>query len=114
MLCLGGGPNPRRFQQSSKFIFTKYISYAAQRKYLNDVAIEDEILPTVGEINNLLLYLNSSNVAMDSAHNKNVSEGHTHNVENRTIKTVPKSNEKETQRLIQRLVPYSQSFMHFT
>ena len=84
-------------------------SYAAQRKNLNDVAIEDEILPIVGDINNLLLYLNSCNVAMDSAHNKNVSEGHTHNVVDRTIKTVPISNEKETQRLIQRLVPYCQS-----
>ena len=83
-------------------------SYAAQRKNLNDVAIEDEILPIVGDINNLLLYLNSCNVAMDSAHNKNVSEGHTHNVVDRTIKTVPISNEKETQRLIQRLVSYSQ------
>jgi hypothetical protein len=24
MLCLGGGPSPRRFQQSSNFIFTLY------------------------------------------------------------------------------------------
>ena len=78
MLCLGGGPNPKRFQQSSKFIITMSImemkrkngalSYAAQRKKSNDGPIEDEILPTVGDINNLLLYLSSSNVAMDSAH----------------------------------------------
>ena len=44
------------------------LSYAAQRKKPNGVPIEDEILPTVGDINNLLLYLSSSNVAMDSAH----------------------------------------------
>jgi hypothetical protein len=32
MLCLGGGPSPRRFQQSSKYIFTMYIM-EKNRKY---------------------------------------------------------------------------------
>jgi hypothetical protein len=68
------------------------VFYAAQKKKSNDVPIEDEILPTVGDINNLLLYLNSSNVAMDSAHKKDVSEALTYNVEDRAIKTVPTSN----------------------
>jgi hypothetical protein len=46
MLSLGGGPNPQRFQQSSKYIFTMYVMkmirknggvpYAAQKKAENN------------------------------------------------------------------------------
>ena len=75
MLCLGGGPNPRRFQQSSKYIFTLYViemkrktggvAYVAQKKKLNGFPIEDDKLPTVGDINNLLLYLNNTTDVTD-------------------------------------------------
>jgi hypothetical protein len=107
MLCLGGGPNPRRFQQSSKYIFTMYvmemkrktggIAYAAQKKKLNDIRIDDDKLPTVRDINNLLVHL------------KNTNESGQPEVNNREKIVSPQSNEHEMQKLIQRLVPYSRS-----
>jgi hypothetical protein len=118
MLCLGGGPNPRRFQQSSKYIFTMYVmemkrktggvAYAAQRKQLSSLPIEDDKLPTVGDINRLLLYLNNTNDLIDTRHNSNDNEDErmTNNAQKNTL---PNNNETEIQKLIQRLVPYSQS-----
>ena len=77
ILCLGGGPNPRRFQQSSKYIFTMYImemkrtiggiAYAAQRSKLNGKPIVDEKNLTVRDVNDLLLYLNNSNEDTDNS-----------------------------------------------
>jgi hypothetical protein len=110
LLCLGGGPNPRRFQQSSKYIFTMYvmemkrktggIAYAAQKNKLNDIRIDDDKLPTVRDINNLLVYLNNTNESGQPISN---------NVNNREKISLPLSNDNEMQKLIQRLVPYSRS-----
>jgi hypothetical protein len=121
MLCLGGGPNPRRFQQSSKYIFTMYIiemkrkiggiAYAAQKSKINGSPVGDETLPKVGDINNLLLYLNSTNEVTDSEQDSNSTEVQrlSNTVKQSNMNPLPRSNEKEMQKLIQRLVPYSVS-----
>ena len=67
VLCLGGGPNPRRFQQSSKIIFTMYVmemkrklggvAYVAQKKNLDGSNLDVEKGPCISDINNLLNYL---------------------------------------------------------
>jgi hypothetical protein len=121
MLCLGGGPNPRRFQQSSKYIFTMYVmemkrktggvAYVAQKKKLNGLPMEDDKLPTVGDINNLLLYLNNTTDVTDRELNNNesVEQPIANKYQNSETIAVPRSNDHEMQKLIQRLVPYSQS-----
>jgi hypothetical protein len=121
MLCLGGGPSPRRFQQSSKYIFTMYImemkrkiggiAYAAQKSKFDGSPILNDSVPTVGDINKLLIYLNNTNEGTDSDQNINNSEEqHLPNSYEQCEKNSnPRSNEIEMQKLIQRLVPYSQS-----
>jgi hypothetical protein len=121
MLCLGGGPNPRRFQQSSKYIFTMYVmemkrktggvAYVAQKKKLNGLPMEDDKLPTVGDINNLLLYLNNTTDVADRELNNNesVEQPIANKYQNSETIAAPRSNDHEMQKLIQRLVPYSQS-----
>lgn len=107
MLCLGGGPQPRRFQQNSKFIFTLYtmemkrklggVAYVAQKSSLDD---EPEVAPTIKEINELLAYLDVNDQQRnDISEHIGVSETSTDQC----------SNEKQMQKLIQRLVPYSNS-----
>ena len=68
MLCLGGGPDARRFQQNAKFIFTMYtmemrrkiggVAFLAQRKGYDNESIDDA--PSIKDINELLSYLDSS------------------------------------------------------
>lgn len=121
MLCLGGGLNPRRFQQSSKYIFTIYImemkrkvggiAYAAQRKKLNSSIVEDVSAPTIGDINSLLLYLNKTHDGTDSENliERSDEQRPAVDVQHSAISASTKCYEQEMQRLIQRLVPYSQS-----
>jgi hypothetical protein len=119
MLSLGGGPNPRRFQQSLKYVFSIYImemkrknggiAYAAQKKKNNDKPTENEILPTVGDINNLRQYLDSTNNINVSGKNLTVSQSITSNDGYEKNIGTPKIDEKEMLKLIHRLVPYSKS-----
>lgn len=65
-MYIRGGPNPRRFQQSSKFIFTMYtmqmkrklggVAYVAQKKSSDGSVGEREELPNTHDINKLLNY----------------------------------------------------------
>ena len=99
MLCIGGGPEPRRFQQSSKFIFTLYnmemkrkiggVAYIAQKKNLDESDADIEVAPSIGEINSLLEYL-----SVPSSSSESVPLAHIHD-------------EREMQKLIKRLIPYS-------
>ena len=119
MLSLGGGPNPRRFQQSLKYVFSMYImemkrknggvAYAAQKKIYEDKPTVNEILPTVGDINNLRHYLDSTNNINVSEKNITESENIAINDGYDKINGTPKFDEKEILKLIQRLVPYSKS-----
>ena len=59
MLCLGGGPDARRFQQNAKFIFSMYtmemrrkiggVAYLAQRKDYDEQSNVDT--PNIKDIN---------------------------------------------------------------
>jgi hypothetical protein len=115
ILCLGGGPNPRRFQQSSKYIFTMYVktggvAYAAQRKQSSGTPNEDDKLPTVGDANNLLMYLNNTTDVICNDNNASGGQGDTvMRIVGRESRTSLKPNDIEMQKLIQRLVPYSQA-----
>jgi hypothetical protein len=117
MLCLGGGPSPRRFQQSSNFIFTLYnmemkrkiggVAYVAQKRNLDGSDLVPEAPPNIGDINNLLGYL---------VHTSEISEPNSHNIGSDSVNEVlnlnPSGNkydEKEMQKLMRRLIPYSQS-----
>ena len=101
MLCLGGGPEPRRFQQSSKFIFTLYnmemkrkiggVAYIAQKKNLDGSDVDSEVAPSIGEINSLLEYLRIPPSISGSGTSAQIHD------------------EREMQQLIKRLIPYSQS-----
>ena len=117
MLCLGGGPSPRRFQQSSNFIFTLYnmemkrkiggVAYVAQKRNLDGSVLEPEVTPNISDINNLLSYLvdTSESIQLNC---KNVGPDYI----NKVLKDNPignKHDEKEMQKLIRRLIPYSQS-----
>jgi hypothetical protein len=106
MLKKGGGPNPRRFQQSPNYYFTVYsylmkqkiggIAALAQKHNLDGTALPEN-LPTVGEINDLLDYLGDT----------------TTNEEVERIESESKSDGQSTydmdkiKKLISRLVPYS-------
>lgn len=109
MLCLGGGPCPRRFQQSSQFIFSVYnfemkrkiggVAFIAQKKNFDGSPDVLEEAPSISDMNNLLHYLNPAT----SSDLRSVSSG------NVKISANNKHDEQEMQRLIRRLVPYSQS-----
>lgn len=83
MLCLGGGPQPRRFQQSSKFIFTMYtmemrrkiggVAYVAQRKNLDGSEEVSQEPPNIADINKLLHYLGDT-PSLDKATNATNSD----------------------------------------
>jgi hypothetical protein len=116
MLCLGGGPSPRRFQQSSNFIFTLYnmemkrkiggVAYVAQKRNLDGTVPEAEVAPNISDINNLLQYLTTeSEGSFQSSHlldSDPCNEVQSNLTQNRY-------DEKEMQKLIKRLIPYSQS-----
>ena len=117
MLCLGGGPSPRRFQQSSNFIFTLYnmemkrkiggVAYVAQKRNLDGSVLEPEVTPNISDINNLLSYLVDTSESSQLNCN-NVGPDYI----NKVLKDNPIGNnhdEKEMQKLIRRLIPYSQS-----
>jgi hypothetical protein len=112
MLCMGGGPNARRFQQSSKYIFTLYtmemkrkiggVAYVAQRKNLDGSEVDKEEPPNMSDINKLLSYLGGP-IDQDE-----LSGGKAFTPQ-RTVTTDNNYNEKEMQQLIKRLIPYSKS-----
>ena len=117
MLCLGGGPSPRRFQQSSNFIFTLYnmemkrkiggVAYIAQKKNLDGSVLEPEVAPNISDINNLLSYLadtSENNLPQGPSVVADGVNGHL-----KVSPSVNKHDEMEMQKLIKRLIPYSQS-----
>ena len=88
------------------------VAYAAQRKQSSGTPNEDDKLPTVGGVNNLLMYLNNTNDVVSSNHSNNASGGQGDTVMrivSRESRTSLKPNDMEMQKLIQRLVPYSQA-----
>lgn len=110
MLCLGGGPLARRFQQSAGFIFNMYttemrrklggVAYIAQKKNLDGSVTIDQP-PTISDVRNMLDILQQS-----------VSAGHdVGNVMRTEVaeSTLNKYDEFEMQKMIRRLIPYSQS-----
>jgi hypothetical protein len=86
MLKRGGGPNPRRFQQSPNYYFTVYsylmkqkiggIAALAQKHNLDGTALPEN-LPTVGEINDLLDYLGdtTTNEEVERIESESKSDG---------------------------------------
>ena len=121
MLCQGGGPNARRFKQSAKYEFTMYtmemrrkiggIAFVAQKKTKNSPIVEDVSVPTVEDIDRLLAYLTDTidDSYSDKVINSTELQQDSNTLQHNVISANPKCNEQEMQRLIQRLVPYSQS-----
>lgn len=115
MLCMGGGPHPRRFQQSSKYIFSCYtmemkrkmggVAYIAQRKNLDGSSMENEISPNVSDINKLLSYLNDSSSDEQSSNYQKISDA---NIDP-SVSSSSVHDEREMQKLIKRLIPFSKS-----
>jgi hypothetical protein len=106
MLKRGGGPNPRRFQQTPNYYFTVYsylmkqkiggIATLAQKRNLDGTALPED-LPTVGEINDLLDYLGDTTSAdeVERIQSESKSDGQsTYDMD-------------KIKKLISRLVPYS-------
>ena len=112
MLCLGGGPGSRRFQQSSQFIFSSYnsemkrkiggVAYIAQKKNLDGSPDVLEQAPNISDMNNLLQYLTPPN---SSSRSVNVSCSPI----SCSALDMNKHSDKEMQKLVRRLIPYSQS-----
>lgn len=116
MLCLGGGPSARRFQQSSSFIFCMYtmemkrklggVAYTAQKKHLDgSIAVVSEP-PNICDINHLLAYLEDTVVNdynVPALKLGRSSETSTDGLSNNQY------DEREMLKLIKRLIPYSQS-----
>ena len=112
MLCLGGGPGPRRFQQSSQFIFTLYnsemkrkiggVAYVAQKKNLDGSPEVLEQTPNISDMNNLLHYLTPPNSGFSTGYGND-------SCYSSSSLDYTKHNEKEMQKLVRRLIPYSQS-----
>ena len=115
VLCLGGGPSARRFQQNSKFIFTSYtmelkrkiggVAYLAQRKDSDNIS--DDISPKVKDINDLLSYLNNDVVVSDVGISSIINNHDDLLTVAPYIQTELRISEIE--KLIKRLVPYSKS-----
>jgi hypothetical protein len=121
-LCMGGGPSPRRFQNSAKFIFTTYtmemkrrvggVAYVAQRKNLDGKAVEHEVPSTIDDIKKLLSYLEAKDdgVLNNPLNSNERDRADLHEARNEYGSSNSASdNEKEMQKLIKRLVPYSKS-----
>ena len=102
MLCRGGGPNPRSFQNCTNYIFTMYtmemkrkiggVAYIAERKYLDGSREEEDTPPTAEEILNLLSYLEDD---------VGVTNNMTSNITNNDI------HREEMRHLLNRLIPYA-------
>lgn len=113
MLCLGGGPSARRFQQSAGFIFNMYttemrrklggVAFVAQKKNLDGTITVDQP-PTISDIKNLLGILRES--LSNSSEHVDVSDIHNAAA---TTSSSHKFDEREMQKMIKRLIPYSQS-----
>ena len=113
MLCLGGGPSARRFQQSAGFIFNMYsmemrrklggVAFVAQKKNFDGTSEVEEV-PNISDINKLLSYLEESiSTAVES-------DGLTNVLSDASANALPfKHDEREMQKLIKRLIPYSNS-----
>lgn len=103
MLKRGGGPQGRRFQQTSSCYFTVYsylmkqkiggVAYRSQKSHL-DGNIQPDNIPTVGEVNKLLQYLRTP------------TDDHTKSTQNQC--STP-HDIKALQKLISRLAPYSKN-----
>lgn len=115
MLCFGGGPDPRRFQQNAKLIFSMYtmemrrkiggVAYLAQRKE-HDEQVMDES-PNIKDVNELLSYLDTSNNGDEVLTNLN---GVTHSLSSDPLRNAESRNRvAEMEKLIKKLIPYSQS-----
>jgi hypothetical protein len=101
MLCRGGGPNPRSFQNCTNYIFTMYtmemkrkiggVAYITEKKYLNESQEEDKP-PTAEEILKLLSYLED-----DGSVIRNITSDITAN----------EMHHDEMKRLLNRLIPYA-------
>jgi hypothetical protein len=113
MLCLGGGPSARRFQQSAGFIFNMYtsemrrklggVAFVAQKKNLDGTSAVDEV-PNISDINNLLNYLE------ESVSSPQIISGRSNMITAPSdVASSYKYDEREMKKLIKRLIPYSQS-----
>ena len=115
VLCLGGGPSARRFQQNSKFIFTSYtmelkrkigaVAYLAQRKDTENIT--EDVAPKVKDINDLLTYLNDEVVVSDVGISSIINNNDELLTIDPSIQTELRISEIE--KLIKRLVPYSKN-----
>jgi hypothetical protein len=92
------------------------VAYVAQKKNLDGSPIINDSLPSISDINNLLNYLDGSSVSSPSVIDNNIqpmSNSTTpHNVSDGFSCPESLSNkfdEREMQKLIKRLIPYSQS-----
>jgi hypothetical protein len=102
MLTRGGGPQARRFQKSTNFIFTMYIyemrkrlggvSYRAQKHYLDDNTVQEvDLASPVGEVNEVIdIFQNNTPPAIQTILNDELTP-------------------EATKKLISRLVPYSKN-----
>jgi hypothetical protein len=106
MLKRGGGPSGRRFQQTPNYYFTVYnylmkrkvggIAMLAQKNHLDGTALPEKV-PTVGEVNQLIDYLGSTESHLDDP-TSTVSH---------SCNTTTTNDMKNIKKLIARLVPYS-------
>lgn len=101
MLCRGGGPNPRSFQNSTNYIFTMYtmemkrkiggVAYIAEKKIL-DESQEEDAPPTAEQVLKLLSYL-ENDVGVISSTTADITSNQIHH--------------DEMKRLLNRLIPYA-------
>jgi hypothetical protein len=112
MIRRGGGPSGRRFQQTPNYYFTVYnylmkkkvggIAMLAQKSHLDGTALPEKI-PTVGEVNQLIDYLGSTESHLVDP-TRAVSSNFVSTANTETNATHDMTNSKK---LIARLVPYS-------
>ena len=115
VLCLGGGPEARRFQQNCKFIFTVYnmemkrkiggAAYLAQRSDGIDCIAEQP--PNVKDINDLLNYLEDNVSRADLEILSSIDRSPSSTIPNFSTDSLNRT--AEIEKLIKRLVPYSKN-----
>ena len=120
MLCLGGGPDARRFQQNAKFIFTMYtmemrrkiggVAFLAQRKDYDEESMDDA--PSIKDINELLSYLESSSYGTEDSNDK--VEATVKSTADSPVDSENYQRVAEMEKLIKRLIPYSKSLQGST
>lgn len=119
MLCLGGGPDARRFQQNAKFIFSMYtmemrrkiggVAYLAQRKDYDEQSNDDT--PNIKDINELLSYLDVTKNT--EVNNDNVGAAD-HLIADPVGNSEAINRATEMEKLIKRLIPYSNALQGTT